>query len=76
MSAARLIARGWPTTTPTAIVHGASHPGSITWIGDLASLGDASFETELPGVIVVGAVVSLASQIGAAHVHPASMAVT
>jgi len=74
--AARLVARGWSPTTPTAIVHGASHPGSITWIGDLASLGDASFATELPAVIVVGAVVSLATQIGAAQVRPASMAVT
>lgn len=74
--AARLVARGWSPTTPTAVVHGASHPGSITWIGDLASLGDASFATELPGVIVVGDVVSLSTQLGAAQLHPASMAVT
>lgn len=74
--ASRLIARGWAPTTPTAIVHGASHPGSITWIGDLASLGDASFATELPGVIVVGEVVSLATRIGAAQLRPTSMAVT
>ncbi len=67
--AARLIARGWSPTTPTAIVHGASHPGSITWIGDLATLADAAFATELPGVIVVGAVVSLAGQIGTAQVR-------
>ena len=69
--AARLIARGWSPATPTAIVHGASHPGSITWIGDLASLGEAAFATELPGVIVVGDVVSLATQIGTAQVRPA-----
>ena len=60
----RLIARGWAPATPTAIVYGASHPDSITWIGDLASLGEASFVTELPGIIVVGDVVSLANQIG------------
>lgn len=74
--AARLVARGWSPTTPTAIVHGASHPGSITWIGDLASLGEASFATELPGVIVVGEVVSLANQIGAAQVRPTVIAQT
>ncbi len=72
--AARLVARGWSPSTPTAIVHGASHPGSITWIGDLASLGEASFATELPGVIVVGEVVSLAAQIGSAHVRPSVVA--
>ena len=69
--AARLVARGWSPTTPTAIVYGASHPESLTWIGDLASLGEASFATELPGIIVVGDVVSLASQIGTAQVRPA-----
>ena len=36
--ASRLIARGWSATTPTALIHGASHEGSITWLGDL---GDA-----------------------------------
>ncbi len=68
--AAHLIARGWSPSTPTAIIYGASHPDSITWIGDLASLGEASFATELPGIIVVGEVVSLASQIGASQVRP------
>lgn len=65
--AERLIARGWKPSTPTAIVYGASHPGAITWIGDLASIGNAEIATELPGVIVVGEVVSLAEQIGAAQ---------
>lgn len=66
--AARLVARGWSPSTPAALVHGASHPGSITWIGDLATLGDAAFATELPGVIVIGDVVSLAGRI--ASVQP------
>lgn len=61
--AARLVERGWAPTTPAAIVYGASHPGSITWVGDLASLGDATFATEHPGVLVIGDVVSLANQI-------------
>lgn len=62
--AARLIARGWSPSTPTALIHGASHPGTLTWLGDLASLGEASFETELPAVLVIGDVVALADQIG------------
>ncbi len=62
--AARMIGRGWAPSTAAAIVRGASHPESTTWIGDLATLGQASFETELPGVLVIGEVVSLAGQIG------------
>ncbi len=65
--AARMIARGWGSTTPAAIVHGASHPGALTWIGELATLGEASFDTELPAVLVIGEVVSLANQIGFAN---------
>jgi len=57
--AARLIARGWAAATPTAISFGASHPDGFTWSGTLADLGDASFETELPAVIVVGDVVDV-----------------
>src|SRR5262245_19116270 len=59
--AARLVARGWSPATPAAVVLGASHPGSFTWAGDLAALGDASFATELPGVLGLGAVVELAA---------------
>jgi len=62
--AARLIARGWSPSTPAAIVHGASHPDSQSWFGELSTLGDATFETDLPAVIVVGDVVALAGQIG------------
>ena len=58
--AARLIARGWQPHTPTAIVFGASQPDSFTWLGRLDSLGEATFETELPAVLVIGEVVSLA----------------
>jgi len=61
--AARLIARGWCTNTPAALVYGASHPGSLTWIGNLGSLGEASFDSELPAVLVIGEVVALSEQI-------------
>ena len=61
--AARLVARGWAPSTPAALIHGASQADSITWIGDLATVGDAAFATELPAVLVIGSVVSIASQI-------------
>jgi uroporphyrin-III C-methyltransferase/precorrin-2 dehydrogenase/sirohydrochlorin ferrochelatase len=70
--AERLIARGWAASTPVAIVYGASHPDSVTWTGQLATIGEASFETELPAVLVIGEVVSLADQIGAASVTRAA----
>ncbi len=66
--AARLIARGWPPSTPAAIVFGASHAGGFAWCGELGALGEAAFETELPGVIVIGAVVSLADRLELARV--------
>lgn len=61
--AARLIARGWGATTPAAIIYGAAHPDSFTWIGTLATLGEADFVTELPAVIVVGECVTLADKL-------------
>ncbi|CAN5899341.1 uroporphyrinogen-III C-methyltransferase [soil metagenome] len=69
--AARLVARGWASSTPAAIVHGASHPDSITWLGDLSTIGQAELSTDLPGVLVIGEVVSLAPQIAATSAHPA-----
>jgi uroporphyrin-III C-methyltransferase / precorrin-2 dehydrogenase / sirohydrochlorin ferrochelatase len=67
--AARLMARGWSPSTPAAIVYGASQPDGITWIGDLARIGEPAFFTELPAVLVIGEVVSLAQTIG--HACPA-----
>ncbi len=64
--ATRLIERGWAATTRAAIVHGASHPGSHTWLGDLEGLSGAAVATDLPGVLVIGDVVALATQIAAA----------
>ena len=61
--ATRLISRGWQAHTPAAIVHGASHEGSVRWLGTLAELGTADVESELPGVLVIGAVVALADQL-------------
>jgi uroporphyrin-III C-methyltransferase/precorrin-2 dehydrogenase/sirohydrochlorin ferrochelatase len=58
--AARLVGNGWASSTPAAIIHGASQPDSTTWVGELATLGSAQFDTELPAVLVIGNVVSLA----------------
>jgi uroporphyrin-III C-methyltransferase/precorrin-2 dehydrogenase/sirohydrochlorin ferrochelatase len=65
--AARLIARGWAPTTPTAIVLGASHAGAHRWLGELGTLASAEIDSELAGIIVVGDVVSLATQIASEH---------
>jgi len=65
--AERMIARGWASSTPAAIVFGASHPDGLTWTGELATIGLTSVETELPAVLVIGEVVSLATQIGCAR---------
>jgi uroporphyrin-III C-methyltransferase / precorrin-2 dehydrogenase / sirohydrochlorin ferrochelatase len=74
--AARLIARGWSTTTPAALLYGASQPGSLTEIttlgglAELAEVGRLEPPTELPGVLVVGEVVSLADVIGHVQSEP------
>jgi uroporphyrin-III C-methyltransferase/precorrin-2 dehydrogenase/sirohydrochlorin ferrochelatase len=64
-----LIARGWDPTTPAAIVLGASHSGAARWIGGLAELGAQEIESDLPGLLVIGPVVSLAEVISAGERH-------
>ena len=73
--AARMIARGWPATTPAAIVYGASHADGFTWRGALADLGAAVFESELPAVLVIGAVVALADQLGRGRADAPSLSI-
>jgi uroporphyrin-III C-methyltransferase/precorrin-2 dehydrogenase/sirohydrochlorin ferrochelatase len=62
--AARLIARGWAASTPAAIVVGASQPGETVWTGALGALHAVAFDSELPGILVIGEVVSLADVLG------------
>jgi uroporphyrin-III C-methyltransferase/precorrin-2 dehydrogenase/sirohydrochlorin ferrochelatase len=67
--AAQLLARGWPATTPAAVVLGASGPRAHCWRGRLGELSDAELPEDrahLPGVLVVGAVAALA-HTGHAH---------
>jgi uroporphyrin-III C-methyltransferase/precorrin-2 dehydrogenase/sirohydrochlorin ferrochelatase len=57
-----LRASGWAAQTPTAVLCGVSHPGAQEWHGTLDALAacDAIVDTDLPGIIVVGAVAALA----------------
>jgi uroporphyrin-III C-methyltransferase / precorrin-2 dehydrogenase / sirohydrochlorin ferrochelatase len=64
--AGRLLRRGWPSTTPAAIVSGAGQAGARAWTGRLDALGEATIDVALPGTIVIGDVVALAALIGGA----------
>jgi uroporphyrin-III C-methyltransferase/precorrin-2 dehydrogenase/sirohydrochlorin ferrochelatase len=57
-----LSASGWAAETPAAVLFGASHRGAEAWHGTLESLAaeEVVDDTELPGIIVVGAVAALA----------------
>jgi uroporphyrin-III C-methyltransferase/precorrin-2 dehydrogenase/sirohydrochlorin ferrochelatase len=71
--AARLIARGWAAHTPAALLFGASQPGGFTLrttLGELATAAPPLPATELPAVLVIGGVVSLADVIGQLHSVP------
>jgi len=68
--AARLVARGWPASTPAALVFGAGRPEQAVWRGTLAGLAAAPADSELPGTLVVGAVAALADVLGQAERTP------
>ena len=64
--AQRLAARGWSAETPAAIVVGAATPQSWRWLGTLGTLGAAEIpaaSSGAPGMLVIGAVVGLASEL-------------
>src|SRR5262245_890191 len=64
----RLLARGWSSDTPAAIIVGAATAQSWSWTGTLASLAGVEIpEAALgaPGLLVVGAVVGLAAELAA-----------
>jgi uroporphyrin-III C-methyltransferase/precorrin-2 dehydrogenase/sirohydrochlorin ferrochelatase len=64
--ARELGACGWAPQTPSAVLFGVSHPGAQEWHGTLDSLAAETSvdESELPGIIVVGAVAALANMLG------------
>lgn len=60
--AARLLERGWPSSTPAALVAEASLPGQQVWrgtIGDIAE-GQALIEGDGPATLVIGDTAGLA----------------
>ena len=64
---------------PAALLFGASQPGSFarhTTLGELVATGGDALATDLPGVLVIGEVVSLAGTIGRSQpaLHPAPLA--
>jgi uroporphyrin-III C-methyltransferase / precorrin-2 dehydrogenase / sirohydrochlorin ferrochelatase len=63
--AAFLLARGWRAATPVAVVLGASTADSYLWTGRLEELGGAPVpaESDAPGTLVIGDVVSVASSL-------------
>jgi uroporphyrin-III C-methyltransferase/precorrin-2 dehydrogenase/sirohydrochlorin ferrochelatase len=63
--ASALVARGWRTSTPVALVFSASREDADTWSGTLESLasGDGTLQGERPGLIVVGDVVTVAAHL-------------
>jgi uroporphyrin-III C-methyltransferase / precorrin-2 dehydrogenase / sirohydrochlorin ferrochelatase len=72
--ATALVTRGWPQTTPAALVFAASRDESDTWIGTLAALmrGDGPHRADHPGTLVIGEVVRLSALIQDAAAAPAA----
>jgi len=54
-----LVARGWDSATPAAIVCGASTPDEWIWTGTVAELGANEPPSGVAGVVVIGEVVSV-----------------
>jgi siroheme synthase len=68
-----LAAASWPSTLPAAIVLGASTPRAWSWTGTLGELGSAEIpadRADLPGLVVLGPVVSLADTVRRAMSAP------
>jgi uroporphyrin-III C-methyltransferase / precorrin-2 dehydrogenase / sirohydrochlorin ferrochelatase len=64
--AERLIARGWSADTPAAVIVGAATPQTWTWTGTLATLNAVDIppaSSSAPGLLVIGAVVSIAAEL-------------
>jgi len=65
---ALLLGRGWPRATPAAVVLSASRRDACAWRGSLEELGDCplpDLHPEAPGLLVIGAAVSVAAQLEA-----------
>jgi uroporphyrin-III C-methyltransferase/precorrin-2 dehydrogenase/sirohydrochlorin ferrochelatase len=68
-----LRSKGWPASTPAAILLGASTDDSFVWTGALDGLGNAPVpDDDAPGTLVIGEVVSVASRLRPFLSAPAS----
>ena len=67
--AASLIAHGWASSVPAAIVCAASTADEWVWTGDIAGLGTVDVPEHLPGVLVVGDVVRVRDTLRARPVR-------
>lgn len=64
-----LASAGWPPDLPAAVVVGATGPHEWSWTGALSELGTVEVPADrrdLPGLVVLGPVVSLAEAVGRA----------
>jgi uroporphyrin-III C-methyltransferase/precorrin-2 dehydrogenase/sirohydrochlorin ferrochelatase len=70
-----LLDRGWRPETPAAVLLAASTPAEERWTGTVAELAEPPYSTKLPasgataeapGILVIGAVVSVAQEAQAA----------
>ena len=61
--ASRLLDHGWRPDTPAAIAINASRTDARTWIGTLTSLGESGTDAGEAGVIVIGDVVNVATDL-------------
>jgi uroporphyrin-III C-methyltransferase/precorrin-2 dehydrogenase/sirohydrochlorin ferrochelatase len=69
--AGQFIDQGWSPRTPAALVCGASTPDEWVWTGTLQDVGTATPPDGVPGVVVVGNVVSIGEAVTAAQARPA-----
>ena len=74
--AARLQTHGWAPDAPAALVCAASRPDAWTWTGRLSDVESAQPPDGLPGVLVVGEVVTVGRALGKARgaIAPGTMA--
>ena len=73
--ARRLIARGWDTATPAAVLVAASTAGAETWMGSLGELAQpgpaTSGDSHGAGTVVIGDVVRVGQQLAGRLQRPA-----
>jgi siroheme synthase len=57
--AQKVIAHGWRTDTPAAIICGASTPDEWVWTGIVSDLEEVEVPARVAGVVVIGDVVRI-----------------